>query len=87
MKTVAQEILLEWLADSYEFLLSLSSIDAQARALKAMRENLQTSRQEFSDLHDPLIAPEVARIQAALFREAFDEAAQRIEKRLGLPYQ
>ena len=85
MTLVAQEFLLDWVTDSYEFLLSLTSPEVQSRALKAMRAKLQTSRQDQTNMQDELLPPEQAKLQAALFREAFDEAAQRIEKKLGLP--
>ena len=85
MTLVAQEFLLDWVTDSYEFLLSLTSPEIQSRALKAMKDALQTSRQDQTDMQDELLPPEQAKLQAALFREAFDEAAQKIEKKLGLP--
>ena len=85
MNLVAHEFLLDWMAESYEFLLKLSSPDVRSRARKAMKERLQTSRQDQTDMQDDQLPPEQAKLQAALFREAFDEAAQKIEAKLGLP--
>ena len=85
MSLVAHEVLLEWVTDSYEFLLMLSSSEVQSVARKAMKERMQTSRQDQTDMLDPQLPLKVANLQAALFREAFDEAAQKIEKQLGLP--
>lgn len=82
---VAHEFLLDWVTDSYEYLLSLTSAEIQARARKAMKGALQTSRQDQTDMQDELLPPEQAKLQAALFREAFDAAALKIEKKLGLP--
>ena len=85
MSLVAHEVLLEWVTDSYEFLLTLSSSEVQSSARKAMKERMQTSRQDQTDMLDPQLPLKVANLQAALFREAFDEAAQKIERQLGLP--
>ena len=85
MTLVAQEVLLEWMTESYDFLLSLTPADVQARALRAMKDALKTSRQDQTDMRDELLPIEQANLQAALFREAFDEAASKIEKQLGLP--
>ena len=85
MTLVAHEILLEWVTESYDFLLSLSPPAVQARALRAMKDALQTSRQDQTDMRDELLPPEQANLQSSLFREAFDEAAQKIEVKLGLP--
>ena len=85
MNLVAHEFLLDWVTESYAFLLRLSSSEVRSRALMAMKENLQTSRQDQTDMRDPLLPIEVANLQAALFREAFDEVAKKIEQRLGLP--
>ena len=85
MSLVAHEVLLEWVTDSYEFLLMLSSSEVQSVARKAMKERMQTSRQDQTDMLDPQLPLKVANLQAALFREAFDEAAQKIERQLGLP--
>lgn len=85
MTQVAQEVLLDWVTDSYIFLLMLSSSEVQSSARKAMKERMQTSRQDQTDMQDERLPPEQAKLQAALFREAFDDAAQKIEKKLGLP--
>ena len=85
MTLVAQEFLLDWLVDSHRFLLSLSSAEATSRSLAAMRDALQRSRQDQTDMLDQNLPPDQARLQAAMFREAFDEAAVLIETRLGLP--
>ena len=85
MRQVAQEVLLDWVTDNYIFLLMLSSSEVQSSARKAMKERMQTSRQDQTDMQDERLPPEQAKLQAALFREAFDDAAQKIEKKLGLP--
>jgi hypothetical protein len=85
MTLAAHEFLLEWVTESYDFLLSISPPDVQARALRAMKDALQNSRQDQTDMRDELLPPEQSNLQASLFREAFDEAAKSIEKKLGLP--
>ena len=81
---LATTLTLEWMAESYAFLLSLTPADVQSRALAAMKGEMRMARQDQVDLLDPALPPEQARLEAAWFREAFDEAAATVELRLGL---
>lgn len=85
MTQAAQGLLLDWMAESYRYLLSRASPTQQLHCLMAMRGSLEKARQEYADFRDPRLPPEQAKPQGALLREAFDEAARKIEQALGLP--
>ena len=86
MTQIAQEILLEWLTESHLLVLALCAPDIKIRSLTAMSGALQKARQNYVDLLDPLLPPDRAGLQASWLRGAFDEAALKIEMRLGLPH-
>lgn len=85
LRQVAAETLLEWLAGKYSGLLWLAESGLRSRLLTEVRDSLDQTRQEYVDLLDQRLPPAEARLQAAMFREAFDEAAQVVERQLGLP--
>lgn len=86
LRLLGQAAVLEWLADSYAFLHSISLLPIRSRAEKAMKDGFSTHRQECLDLATDLEAtplpPDQARLQASTYREAFDEAARVVEKAL-----
>ncbi len=84
MNVVAQEAISEWLAESYKLLVSLCAPELQARALTTIKEKLEAARSEYSGISFPELEKEQSNLQASLFREAFDAAAQKVEKSLGL---
>ena len=81
---LATTVALEWMAESYALLLRALPPDLQSRARMEMKSKLQSARQEQNDLLDRTLPAAQARLQAAWFREAFDEAAATVEQRLGL---
>ena len=80
MRVHAQQILLDWLADTWN--LRGAGLPASARSdlVTSFERKLSAARQENLGIALPWLDAASSDLQSALFQESFDEASQRVMK-------
>jgi hypothetical protein len=82
MKSLAQQTLIDWIADMWRSSLSSSSPQARALTVAATAQKLQEASAEYSGIALPWLDPATSDMQSALFQEAFQECANSLVARL-----
>jgi hypothetical protein len=78
MRSIAQQVLLDWLGDILRKQYALKGSAERQHALKAMRLKLSAGREDYSTMTLPELHPAESDQQTALFQEAFDELSKKL---------
>lgn len=82
MKLLAQENVLNWLADLWRLRVGASPPELQKHSLAAMASLLRERSGEYSTLTIPWLDAVNSDLQTGLFQEAFDEISKKVMDRI-----
>lgn len=80
MRVVAQQTLLDWLADVQRLQYGGLPPSSRSQVLSQVENKLSASREEYSTLTLGELHPAESDLQTALFQEAYDELSSKVFK-------